>query len=179
MPRTLITRLACAVAVTLLTFVGLAAQSTDAATCKKLRDPPADSICLPAGVACAGFDLLLETVDASNLSSIEFQDEDGNLVRFISAGKGSTLRFTNLLTDESLVFKTGGSVQQVTIDPDGTQTVTNTGHNVVILFPTDVPAGPSTTLYIGKLVYTVDTSEVFTVQSFTGTSTDICAALSP
>ena len=30
--------------------------------------------------------------------------------------------------------------------------------SAVILFPSHVPAGPSTTLYTGRLVYTVDTS---------------------
>jgi len=29
------------------------------------------------------------------------------------------------------------------------------GHNVLILFPSDVPAGPSTTLYVGRVVFTV------------------------
>jgi len=41
----------------------------------------------------------------------------------------------------------------------------------------DVPAGPSTTLYVGRVVFTVDTSGVFTLQSVSGKSTDICAAL--
>jgi len=50
---------------------------------------------------------------------------------------------------------------------------------VIILFPTDVPAGPSTTLYVGSVVYTVDrASGVFTVKTHSGTTTDICAALS-
>jgi hypothetical protein len=56
--------------------------------------------------------------------------------------------------------------------------VTLTGHNVLFLFPTDVPAGPSTTLYVGRVVFHVDTEGVFTLQSTNGTATDICAALS-
>jgi hypothetical protein len=47
----------------------------------------------------------------------------------------------------------------------------------VIFFPTDIPAGPSTTLYVGQIVYTVDASGVFTLQSTSGTTTDLCALL--
>jgi len=73
-----------------------------------------------------------------------------------------------------------GSVTHTTVNPDGSTTVADTGHNVVILFPTDVPPGPSTTQYVGRLVYTVSPppDAVFTVQSFSGQTTDICAALS-
>jgi len=43
--------------------------------------------------------------------------------------------------------------------------------------PTDVPAGPSTTLYVGPLVISIDSANVYTLQSFSGKETDICAAL--
>ncbi|MFN8490788.1 MAG: hypothetical protein U0350_24565 [Caldilineaceae bacterium] len=49
---------------------------------------------------------------------------------------------------------------------------------MIILFPTDVPAGPSTTQYVGQVVYTVDAAGVFTLQQVSGQTTDICAALS-
>ena len=48
---------------------------------------------------------------------------------------------------------------------------------MLILFPTDVPAGPSTTLVAGRIVFTVDQAGVFTVQQITGQQTDICALL--
>jgi len=51
------------------------------------------------------------------------------------------------------------------------------GHNVLILFPTDEPAGPSTTLVVGRAVIAVDANQNFTVQQISGTTTDICAAL--
>jgi hypothetical protein len=66
----------------------------------------------------------------------------------------------------------------ITFNPDGSSTLLITGHNVLILFPTDVPAGPSTTLYVGRVVFTIDSSGVFTVQEVSGTATDICAAVS-
>ena len=52
-----------------------------------------------------------------------------------------------------------------------------TGHNVLILFPTDVPAGPSTTLYVGRVVVTVDSDGVFAVTDTNGTSDEEITAL--
>ena len=177
MAGTLITRLACAVAVTLLTFVGLATQST-AAPPARPPDDPDFSIDLLAGVACAGFDLRIEAWDPKNRVFKEFTDRNGNVVRLLFAGKGALLALTNLDSGENLIMKTGGSALHITVSPD-TQTWVNTGHNVVVFFPTDVPAGPSTKLYVGKLVYTVDLATgVFTLERVTGRSTDICAALS-
>jgi hypothetical protein len=71
-----------------------------------------------------------------------------------------------------------GARTQAVFDADGSQTVTLTGHNLLILFPSDVPAGPSTTVHVGRVVFTIDSNGVFTVLSTSGTSTDICAALS-
>ena len=130
---------------------------------------------LPAGTACA-FPLRVEGTGDKRIMK-QFTDQNGNVVRLLAAGKGFDLTFTNLSSGESTTLPSNGSVQLTTINADGTQTVQNTGHNVVILFPTDVPAGPSTTLYTGRLVYTVDASGVFTVQSTSGQTTDICALL--
>jgi hypothetical protein len=176
MAGTLITRLAWAVSVTLMTFVGLATQST-AAPLARPPDEPDETFDLAAGLACAGFDLRIEAWHAKNRVEKEFTDRNGNVVRLF-AGNGALLALTNLDSGESLIMRTGGSVSRVTVNPDNTQTSVNTGHNVVVFFPTDVPAGPSTKLYVGELVYTVDTFGVFTLERVTGTSTDICAALS-
>jgi hypothetical protein len=132
---------------------------------------------LPAGVACS-FPLGIDFSGAEHRVNREFTDKNGNVVRLLSAGKGFLETFTNLDTGATVTFKTGGSVSHTTINPDGTQTVAATGHNVIILFPTDVPAGPSTILYMGRVVYTVDLNGVFTLQQVTGKQTDICAALS-
>jgi hypothetical protein len=138
---------------------------------------PDFSIDLPAGVACAGFDLRVEGMGDKRIMR-EFTDRNGNVVRLLSAGKGFTLTFTNLSPGgESLTLQSNGSVERTTVNSDGTSTVVSTGHNVLILFPTDIPAGPSTTLYVGRIVYTVDASEVFTLQSTSGTTTDLCALL--
>lgn len=170
MTGTLSARLACTVAVTLITLVGSATQSIAA-------DPPDVVIDLPAGVACASFDLRIEIWNNPNRVFKEFKDKNGNVVRMLTAGKGNTLEFTNLVTSKTLSLKANGSVEHIKLTP-GLQTWTVTGHNVLILFPTDVPAGPSTTLYVGRVVFTVDTTTgVFTLQSVSGASTDICAAL--
>ena len=139
-------------------------------------DPPDAVFVLPAGVACNDFDLRVEIRGIQVVK--EFTDKNGNIVRTLSAGKGSALLFTNLSTDATVSLKANGSVTHTTFNPDGSSTVALTGHNVLILFPTDVPAGPSTTLHVGRVVYTVDTSQVFTVQQVSGKTTDICAALS-
>jgi autotransporter passenger strand-loop-strand repeat protein len=95
------------------------------------------------------------------------------------AGKGFLLTYTNLDTGNSVTIRTDGSVSKTTVNPDGTQTVSAAGHNGLILFPTDVPAGPTTTHYIGRIIYNVDPATgVFTLVSTTGSRRDICAELS-
>jgi hypothetical protein len=110
---------------------------------------------LPAGVACAGFYLRVDGVGGNQVMKI-FTDKNGNPVRSLSAGKGTALTFTNLTTHASLSLKANGSVNHATFNPDGSMTLRTTGHNVLILLPTDVPAGPSTTLTVGQSVFTID-----------------------
>lgn len=156
----------------MLALLGSALPSTAVA------DPPEVTVIdLPAGLACAGFDLRIEITANPNRVYREFYDKSGNLVRYISAGKGNDLTLTNLLTGAKLTLKANGSVEKTRINPDGTTISTAMGHNVIIFFPTDIPAGPSTTLYVGRVVWTVDTSGVWTLVSTAGDSTDLCAEL--
>jgi hypothetical protein len=144
----------------------------------------ADDIFLPVGVACPDFNLNISP-SGGNLHTKDFFDRDGNIVRSITAGKGVVLTYTNYGPDakspvagRSVTVRTGGSVMKTTYNADGTLTVTGTGHNGLILFPTDVPAGPTTTHYIGRIVYNVDPATgVFTLLSTTGAERDICAEL--
>jgi hypothetical protein len=133
-------------------------------------------VVFPAGLACA-FDLRVE-IFGSNQVFKEFVDKNGIVVRSLSAGNGQALVFTNLNTGATFSLKANGSVTHTTFNLDGSYTSTLTGHNVLILFPSDVPAGPSTTLYVGSVVFTVDLNGVFTLQKVSGKATDICAALS-
>ena len=95
----------------------------------------------------------------------------------IEAGNGWDLTFTNLNNDKEITLPSNGSVMKTTFTSSDTRTVQATGNNIVILFPTDTPAGPSTKLYTGRIVYTVAPGEVFTVQSTSGRTTDICELL--
>ena len=98
--------------------------------------------------------------------------------RSISAGRGTEFTFTNLGTGATLTLPATGAVaKSVRATATGLTTVTMTA-NVLSLFPTDKPAGPSTTLYIGRVVFVRDDDFNFDVKSTTGRSTDICAALS-
>jgi hypothetical protein len=130
----------------------------------------------PAGTAC-DFDLAVDVAGGHQVVHT-FLDANGNTVRTISTGVGSQLTFTNLATTATLALPANGAVTNTVINADGSQTVTLTGHNVLILFPTDVPAGPSTTLYVGRVVFTIGVDGVFTLRSTSGRATDICAALS-
>ncbi|MCU1568723.1 MAG: hypothetical protein JWQ56_3660 [Pseudarthrobacter sp.] len=143
-----------------------------------------DPFILPAGQGCA-FNLGLSQ-SGGNLHTKTFYDAKGDPVRVITAGKGYVNTYTNYGDDpdnpvagRSVSIRTDGSVAQTVTNPDGTLTVTATGHNGLILFPSDVPAGPTTTQYIGKIVYNIDpTTGVFTLISTSGRAIDVCAELS-
>lgn len=132
---------------------------------------------LPAGEGC-DFELGFKAT-GGKLITRDFVDKDGNLVRSITAGKGTVNTYTNIETGKSISINTAGSVKRTVVNDDGTLTVTATGHNGLILFPTDVPAGPSTVQYTGRIVYTIDPKTgVFTLVSTSGRSIDVCDALS-
>ena len=131
---------------------------------------------IPAGLAC-DFTLQIENTSAGNFHQKEFVDKNGNLVRLLTAGQGWDLLVTNLDTSATLSLKGNGAVTQETPNPDGTFTDVLTGHNILILFPTDIPAGPTTTLYVGRVVFTRDAFFNFTLKSVSGQATDICGAL--
>ena len=132
----------------------------------------------PAGLACS-FELqvLFDGMVGKQISR-EFVDRNGNIVRSITAGTGSALTFTNAETGATLSTRSNGAVTQITSNGDGSYTYVTTGHNILILFPTDIPAGPSTTLYVGRVVFTSDSFSNFTLLDTAGSATDICAALS-
>jgi hypothetical protein len=138
-----------------------------------------DDLVLLDGEACVGFDLCIEFLGGAKRVDREFEDKDGNVVRMISAGRGDTLLFENLSTGNTLSLASKGAVEKITYHPDESETHVVTGHNVIILFSTDV-GGPSATLYTGRVVFTVDTDGVWDVieEEVSGKETDICAVLS-
>ncbi len=162
-------------ACTIFAAIGCAAPAVAAPPIR--IEPPPEMIDFPVGDACA-FPLQFE-MSGANYHFKEFVDGNGNPVRAIIAGKGSFMTFANADTGSTLSAKAYGFSAHDTYNLDGTITEIVAGHVVLFLFPTDVPAGPSTTLYVGRLVYTYDpvTFQNLNLQSFTGKSTDICAAL--
>lgn len=140
--------------------------------------PVAAAVVYPAGIACPGFDLQVAAGDQHGKSVWhEFYDRDGNFVRGIAAGTGAEITFTNMTSGESLTLPSNGAGNIQRPTPTGA-TLATFGHMVIIMFPTDVPAGPSTTLFIGRVVFSIDRDGVWTLQSAAGRSIDICAALS-
>jgi hypothetical protein len=166
-PFTNLVRQLSSTVLTIATIVG-------SATSAFAADPP-PTLQLPPGVACTyGLDIY---ASGGNQHSKSFTDKNGNVVRMITSGLGTQLRFVNHDTGASLLIKpSGGSVMHTTVNPDSTQTVSLTGHSTLILFDTDVPAGPSTTLYIGRVSYTVDAVGGFRITSTSGKQTDIRGA---
>lgn len=133
---------------------------------------------LEAGLACSDFDLGIDFTSAGNQQFREFKDAEGNVVRTLSTGTGSALKFTNLDSGKTYSTKSNGANAQTRYNADGSSTVTATGHNILIMFPTDNPPGPSTRIIVGRLVYSVSTDGVFNIQTITGKTSDICEILS-
>jgi hypothetical protein len=152
--------------VTLLVAVALAVGRADAAD---------STITFDAGTACS-FPLQVDITGGPQVNRT-FEAPDGS-VRILSAGTGSDLVFTNLSTGATYTLSGNGAVSWLRVDASGSARLTLTGHNVVFYFPTDNPAGPSTTLVVGREDIAVDlTTFEFTRLSRTGNTTDICAAL--
>ena len=144
------------------------------------------AIQLDAGIACRGFALGIDVALPAHRVEKTFVDKNGNVVRILNAGQGNTLLFSKFeIVDatnnicrliSTFSLNTNGSVERIRCCTDkGEQIWTTTGHNVLILFPTDSPAGPSTNLYSGRLVFLQGATT--TLQSVSGSVTDICARL--
>lgn len=137
----------------------------------------ASDLTFPAGIAC-GFELGIDVGDGGPQHYRAFTDDAGQVLWWIAAGRGNDLTFTNVATGAALSLDATGAVQAAANHPDGTTTLTLIGQNVLILFPSDVPAGPSTTLQVGRVVIDIDAAGNFAVRAVSGITMDICAALS-
>lgn len=130
------------------------------------------------GVACSfGLDVYVSNCNEHRVLKT-FTDGYGNIVRMLSAGKGCDLDYVNTSTDATYWTKADGSVSHTSYNSDGSQTVAATGHNVLVFYPGDIPSGPSTTQYVGRVVYTIDTDGTWILEKVAGRRVDICAALS-
>jgi hypothetical protein len=130
-----------------------------------------------AGVAC-DFPLALDGGAPPPVRKT-FTDPNGNPIVVLSAGKSGAVTYTNLDTTESLTFPSRGTALRDTTQSDGTHLLEFSGNVGLLLFPSDVPAGPSTTQINGRLVLSFDPATGFTVVlKQEGNQIDVCAALS-
>lgn len=160
----------------LSTCVGVVATAAALAIAAEAAAQDDHDITFPAGIACA-FELGVDIGPGGPQITHTYPH---NPTRSLSSGRGYELTFTNLSSGAKLTTRADGAVTSTVSNADGSQTTTLTGHNILIMYPTDVPAGPSTTLYVGRVTFTNDTSDppVTTLNSTSGRATDICAALS-
>jgi hypothetical protein len=136
---------------------------------------PASAIELPAGLGCS-FRLGIEGGFPDERR--ELTDQDGNTIYLQLAGKNGGAVYTNLDTNESLSFRPRGTAIKQITNSDGSTTWVVTGHFGLTLFPADIPAGPSTTFYDGRVVFIDnpgDEPDQFVESS--GKKTDVCAEL--
>ena len=113
----------------------------------------------------------------------DVKDKNGNDIVLL-AGQSGAVTYTNHDNPEkSITFKARGTRFKTTTRPDGTARLEFSGHIGIILFPTDVPAGPSTTQISGHVVVenaAADSNDVVvsTVVQQVGQQIDVCAAIS-
>lgn len=128
-----------------------------------------------AGIACEDFPLQIQ-IRGVGKEPRELPYTDGTL-RWQVAGKDVDYRFVNTLTGATYTLTRAASRLSVTGE-EGASVFTITGTGWVVLFPTDIPEGPSTTVFSGKLVVKEGPAGVFTVTQWTGKKVDVCAAIS-
>ena len=95
----------------LVSASGIAALALGASMTAARADEPTWTLDLPAGVACAGFDLRIEGWGSMNQQYREFLDADGKVVRSISAGTGMAFTYTNLSTGATMSSRSNGSTR--------------------------------------------------------------------
>ncbi|HEX5858097.1 MAG TPA: hypothetical protein VFY91_08320 [Microbacterium sp.] len=158
--------------------IGAAALVTFALSATALPAHAADPFVwnFPAGDAC-DFELTVEGTPSAHPVERLHEDSEGNPVRLIQAGKGYALTFTNESSGATFSSPSNGGATRTEFHPDGSRTVTLTGHNLLIMFPTDVPAGPTTELYVGRVTIDIDTDAVFTITSSSAKTVDVCEEL--
>jgi hypothetical protein len=131
----------------------------------------------PAGLVC-DFDLEIDSPDNRQVLRTFF-DREGQPRATLITGSGPSL-FTNLDTGESILIQGGGAVS-LSEPGDGTFRIDSNGVAGFYFFPgDDTPAADVSGLFVirgrGHTVLDLATN-VVTSFSYTGSITDICAAL--
>lgn len=139
------------------------------------RSSADDSVVFPPDDICPGFGVQWDThLDLDLYREMGTQRSAVVHGIFVQAGE---VTFTNLSTGTQVSEYLDGAVFHDRYYADGTALSTLSGEFVAALFPTDTPAGPSLRLYNGRMVYRTDVDGNWTVESFRGTSIDLCARL--
>ena len=142
---------------------------------KPTRSPlPQEAFAFPAGTACSfalGYEPLVNRVVVKTFPP----EANGDVLQIITGTL--TVRLTNLATDEAITLNLSGP-GRVTFHPDGSITFVNGGFGLIVVFPTDIPAGPRTILTAGRLVQTLTATGQLIVVSLAGRQEDVCATLS-
>jgi hypothetical protein len=128
----------------------------------------------PAGLACS-FAVASQTLTNNEFTTTFPADGNGDIVQLVTGYV--VQRFTNPATGKSLSATVSGP-GTIVFHPDGSVTASAEGPSVLILFPGDVPSGPSFVINYGQVVVTITSSGQFIVQKQTGAQFDVCAALS-
>jgi hypothetical protein len=128
---------------------------------------------------CPGFDVTIEASGGNQREHV-LTDKAGNEVLLYTGTSGSVV-FTNVSDPaQTFTLRSRGTAIRITPNGDGkTETWEVSGHFVLGLFKRDDPAGPSTTLYEGRVVFTNTIADEGsdTLLSTRGKQTDICAEL--
>ena len=142
------------------------------------QGPPDFTAQYPEGMACSNFSLQVEVWNGQGKTK-DLGDHNGRH-RTLSIGRGGAFRYTNMLTGKQATSESQGTLQlTTTFDADGSQKVNILGSLLLIWFPTDIPAGPSTTFYDrGQVFFKLSPDGVGTLVKSKGASMDVCAALS-
>ena len=134
---------------------------------------------LPAADSCGDFDLGL-SASGGTIREVEFGN--GNLYKI---GTGVILTWSNegspgkASNGKTYTVNTSGSVSRYVKNPDGTYSLTLTGHNGFVFFASDA-GGPGAYVYTGRVVLTVDSptaNNVLSVDASAGKVVDVCKLL--
>jgi len=131
---------------------------------------------LKAGLACPGFPVHVD-LTGSQTRTKTFTNKAGKTVRTIESGNGYVRTYINSDTGKKVVFPSKHFTADTTFDKNGLGTVVSTGRFGIIMFPTDVPAGPSTTEYKGRVVYKITPTSDITIKNVQAKTIDVCAML--
>jgi len=132
---------------------------------------------LPPNTGCQGFGIRFDAVGGNQHEHVRL-GKDGKPRLVMLTGTGPSQTVTNTDSGKSITLRSNGVASRTTApNAKGISTVTVTGHSILSLFPTDKPAGPSTRLIIGRVVFTTDAASNFEVKSISGRTVDLCALI--